>query len=293
MKSFPLLLAQGVLGGALGGFVYVFLVTLRQGSSSYSTVLNFTPLCMAVGCIIGVVAAASVWLFYSSTGIQIRATARLSVASVIATLIVLIASLQFTDVEYALTTLLTMILSFAVPIALIVGSNIRSWELFTFGTIAVRGDGFDELFASGNVLAIAGTLPLRFLSLGIAGIWLLKIAYDPKGDAPYIPIIIVGGLPLLYCGISAFLTFRSPGKLLLLLLGIGGNIPVICGGLLCFSLYSSFPGMYDLLILAKICCAFLISWTIFLIGRLSVNTRELRPLSILPDKQGFISKEQR
>jgi len=213
-----------------------------------------------------------------------RAATRVSVVSVVATLIVVLAGFQFEDVDSALSTLLMTALSFAVPPALMVGSRIRPAELFTFGTIAVRGVGFDELFESKSVWAIAGTLPLRFLCFVITGLWLLILAQQPKGEAPFIPFIIVGGLPLLYMGISAFLTFRSPGKLLLLLLGIGGNIPVIMGSLLSFSLYSSFHAMNDMLILTIICWSFLFSWTIFLFARLTVDTSHLMPLSILPDK---------
>jgi hypothetical protein len=276
-------LAQGLAGGALGGFIFVFLSTLREGSSGFAATVYSTFFCMVVGSIIGVIEAACTWGLYNS-GIQLRAATRVSVVSVVATLIVVLAGFQFKGVESALSYLLMMTLSFAVPPALLAGSNFRPSELFTFGTIAVRGVGFDELFESKSVWAIVGTLPLRFLSLVTAGLWLLYIAQAPKGNASSIEIAIVSALPLLYTGISAFLTFRSPGKLLLLLLGIGGNIPVVIGGLICFSLYTSFHGTTHLLVLSEICLAFLFSWTIFLMARLSVDTSKLMPLSILPDK---------
>jgi hypothetical protein len=275
-------LAQGLAGGALGGFIFVFLSTLREGSSGFAATVYSTFFCMVVGSIIGVIEAACTWGLYNS-GIQLRAATRVSVVSVVATLIIVLAGFQFKGVESALSYLLMMTLSFAVPPALLARSNFRPSELFTFGTIAVRGVGFDELFESKSGWAIAGTLPLRFLSLVTAGLWLLYIAQAPKGNASSIEIAIVSGLPLLYTGISAFLTFRSPGKLLLLLLGIGGNIPVVIGGLLCFSLYTSFHSTTRLL-LSEICLAFLFSWTIFLMARLSVDTSKLMPLSILPDK---------
>lgn len=275
-------LAQGLVGGALGGFIFVFLSTLREGSSGFAATVYSTSFCMVVGSIIGVIEAACAWGLYNS-GVQLRAATRVSVVSVVATLIVILAGFQFEGVESALSYLLMMTLSFAVPPALLAGSNFRPSELFTFGTIAVRGVGFDELFESKSVWAIAGTLPLRFLSLVIAGLWLLYIAQRTHVDEVNIGFIIFCGLPVLYTAISAFLTFRSPGKLLLLLLGIGGNVPVILGGLLCFSLYTSFHGTAAL-ILSEICLAFLFSWTIFLMARLSVDTSKLMPLSILPDK---------
>lgn len=277
-------LSQGLAGGALGGFLSLFLTTLREGSSDFWATLSFIPLCVVVGSIIGVIEAACIWGVYSSGGIQMRAATRVSLASGVATLIVVLAGLQFKNVESALSSLLMTTLSFAVPPALLVGSNIRPSALFRFGTIAIRGDGVDELFESKSVWAIAGTLPLRFLSLGIAGLWLLQLAREPKNATANIGAIIVGSLPLLYTAISAFLTFRSPGKLLLLVLGILGNVPVVLGGLICFSLSRSFPSMHDVFILSQICLAFLFSWTIFLMARMSVDTSKLMPLSILPDK---------
>ena len=276
-------LAQGIAGGALGGFTYVFLITLREGSSDMWMVLSSTPFCMIIGSIIGVIEAACVWVLYSSAGIRLRAATRVSIASVVATLIVVVAGFQFEGIERALITLLMSFLSFAVPPALMVDSNVRPWKLFTAGYIAERDDGIDHLFESKSAWAIAGTLPLRFLSLTIAGLWLLYIANQPKGNEPNLWLALVYGLPLLYTGISAFLTFRSPGKLLVLFLGIGGNIPVVIAGLICFSLYTSFHSTTRLL-LSEICLAFVFSWTIFLMARLSVDTSKLMPLSILPDK---------
>jgi hypothetical protein len=276
-------LAQGLAGGALGGFIFVFLSTLREGSSGFAATVYSTFFCMVVGSIIGVIEAACTWGLYNS-GIQLRAATRVSVVSVVATLIIVLAGFQFKGVESALSYLLMMTLSFAVPPALLAGSNFRPSELFTFGTIAVRGVGFDELFESKSGWAIAGTLPLRFLSLAIAGLWLLYVANEPKDYASSIEVAIITGLPLLYTGISTFLTFRSPGKLLLLLPGIGGNVPVLLGGLLCFGVSRTYPSMHYLLVLSEICLAFLFSWTIFLMARLSVDTSKLMPLSILPDK---------
>jgi len=63
-------LAQGLTGGALGGFLFIFLITLREGSTDFWATLTFTPFCMIVGSIIGVIEAACSWGLYSSAGIQ-------------------------------------------------------------------------------------------------------------------------------------------------------------------------------------------------------------------------------
>src|ERR1044072_2243110 len=103
-------LAQGVVGGALGGYLYVFLLTLREGSPDLWTAVVLTLPCMLLGSLIGVVAGSSIWGLHSSTGIQMRAATRVSIASIAGTLIVAVAGLQFENVDSALSTLLMMTL---------------------------------------------------------------------------------------------------------------------------------------------------------------------------------------
>ena len=268
------LLAQGFVGGALGGFAYVFFITLWEGSANFQSLLAFTPVSMLLGGIIGVIEATSIAGLCWLTGTKICLGTRASIATVVVTLIVISAGLLLGADESKLTRLLITTMSFVIPAVLLIGSNFRASELFTFGTMAVRGVGFNVIFESRSVEAIAGTLPLRFLSLSIAGVWLLFIAHEPKGNGPYLWPIIVAGTPLLYLGISAFLTFKSPAKLILLFLGIGGNIPVFFGGWISFSIYASFSHAGEPLILGIICSAFLITWAIFLFARLTVDTDE-------------------
>ncbi|HEU4933601.1 MAG TPA: hypothetical protein VFT48_16060 [Pyrinomonadaceae bacterium] len=277
------LLAQGIVGGALGGFAYVFFITLGEGNDNFKALLASTLASMLLGSLIGAIEATSFGGLYWLTGTRMGLATRASIATVVVTLIVLFAGIQLGGDESKLTRLLITTMSFVIPPLLFIDSNFRASQLFTFGSMAVRGVGFNVIFESRSVGAIVGTLPLRFLSLGMAGVWLLSIAaHAPKGDGPYVWKIIVAGTPLLYLAISAFLTFKSPAKLILLFLGIGGNIPVFLGGWLAFSVYSAFSHAEDLLITGIICCAFLITWAIFLFARLTVDTDELIPLSIFP-----------
>jgi hypothetical protein len=262
------LFAQGLVGGAFGGYVYVLLIILCQVDAPLWMVLSATPFCMVLGSIIGVIEAMVIRTLYRLTGFQMPAAMRVSVASVVATLSVGFVSFQPKVSENDLTVWLIMMLSFAVPPALMIDSNIRLSKLFTS--------------------ALGGALPLRFLSLGVTGLWLLFLAQQARTPL-FIVLRMLGWLPLLYLGISAFLTFTSPGRLVLLVLGIGGNVPVVLCSWVFFSEYYFFYGPDWLLVLSIICWAFLISWTIFVIARVSVDARELEALSMRPDKQGFIS----
>lgn len=244
--------AQGVVGGAIGGYVYVLLITLWQVDAPLWMVLSSTLLCMELGSIIGVIEAMVIRALYLLMGIQMAAATRVSVASVVAALSVGLIDIQYKVSENDLTVWLIMTLSFAVPPALMIDSDIRLSKLFT------SGSGADP-----------GALPLRFLSLGVTALWLLLLAQQARTPL-FGALAILGWLPLLYMGMSAFLTFTSPPRLLLLILGIGGNLPVVLCSWVFFSEYFFFYGPDWLLILAAICWAFLISWAIFLIARLSV-----------------------
>lgn len=131
------------------------------------------------------------------------------------------------------------------------------------------------------------TWPLRFLCLSVTVLWLFILARDTKGGAIDFGFFIFAGLPLLYMGISAFLTFDPPGKTLLLVLGIVGNIPVVLGSLVSLSVYCSFSRAEAFLILFIICWAFIISWAIFVAARINGDNSEVRPLTILPDRTGL------
>jgi hypothetical protein len=79
MKTQPTLgtfLSQGFVGGALAGFLYLFQITLREGSSDIWATLSFIPFCMVAGSIIGVVESACIWGLYDSVGFQMRAVLR-------------------------------------------------------------------------------------------------------------------------------------------------------------------------------------------------------------------------
>ena len=246
------LFAQGVVGGALGGYVYVLLMTVWQVDPPLWMVLSATALCIGLGSVVGVIEAIAIRALYLLMGIQMRAAMRASVASVVATLSVGLIDMQYKVSENDLTVSLIMTLSFAAPPALMIDSNIRLSKLFTSGSVADPA-----------------ALPLRFLSFGVTALWLLCVAQQAR--QPLFPALaILGWLPLLYMGMSAVLTFSSPPRLLLLILGIGGNLPVLLCSWSFFREYFFFYGPDWLLVLAAICWAFLISWAIFLIARLSV-----------------------
>lgn len=146
---------------------------------------------------------------------------------------------------------------------------------------------FTRRFMSPGDWPTTATWPLRFMCLSVTVLWLFILARDTKGSDIDFGFILFAGLPLLYMGISAFLTFNQPGKTLLLVLAILGNLPVVLGSLVSLAAYGTFPKAKELLILFIICWAFIISWAIFVAARINGDNSDAEPLTILPDRTGI------
>jgi hypothetical protein len=75
-----------------------------------------------------------------------------------------------------------------------------------------------------------------------------------------------------YPAFSAFVTFRSPRKIVLTAFGVIINIPVALVGLFYYGLYDKASWMGEFpLIISAFCGTFVAAWLIFLIARLSVK----------------------
>jgi hypothetical protein len=273
-------LLQGWLGGALSGFTYVVAVSLWFGTASFDRMIVITPIAMVAGGIIGVIKGTMMWAIYRLTGIRMGAFARVAVSSIAAFVLAIFVSVQFGNIEDA-AIWLTITLSVAVPIALLVGSNVKPWELFTFGSIVVGG----ERIGSRSVLAALGTLPLRLLSLSGLAVWILLYscrrpdwwdpAINPKPDV--VPFL----LPTIYFALTTYLTFRSPGKAFLPVWAVLLNLYSGFCAYFFFHTNGRWRGDEDWM-LSVTAPAFIIAWAIFLIARLAAPTNDVRPLTILP-----------
>ena len=277
-------LLQGLFGGAFGGFTFVVATCLWSGTAHFGRVAFATPFFMVAGAILGVFKASIMWGVYRLTGIRMSAFARSAISSIGACLLAVFVNFQFASNNTSeLPSWLIVTLSPAIPTALLVGSNIKPWELFTFGSIVVNG----QRVGSRNVLATLGTLPLRFLSLIAFAVWiLLYICRRPDWWNPEItpePDLLPFLLPAIYFALTAYLTFRSPGK---------AFIPVWAVLLNLYAGYFVFIFPFDYTngrwpsdedwMLSVTGRAFIIAWNIFLIGRLGAPANEGKPLTILP-----------
>ena len=169
-------------------------------------------------------------------------------------------------------------MSFVIPTSHFVDS-LNPWKLFTFGSIVVD----DQRVGSKSILATLGTLPLRFLSLVGLIAWILRYSFGPDPDwEPFISSELNGIVFVhnaIYLAVSAYLTFRSPRKVVLPALGLLLNLH----GFFAFLLFLNYTRTHSPKgwMISVICATFLIAWVLFLISRLAAPTNEVKPLTIL------------
>ena len=277
---------QGLTGGILASFLFLVSVTLLTNHPSRNWMIVFTPFYMVIVITIGLVPATLIWGIYRLTRMQLRAPARVAITIFCIGLIDFLIALKQENVNemYFAIRVGVVFLTF-LPIALLVGSSIKPWELFTFGSIA---NGANRS-GSRSVLATLGTLPLRILSILALGFWILFHACerDPQykvvnNEAVYaFPVITVDmalilGMPVIYLLFSTYLSFRSPRKIVLLISSLIINIPVIYIAFYTNPVYSEGNWWSEAFFMIKTSCTwFLIPWGLFLASRLSVRLNNI------------------
>ena len=272
-KSVPgTFLMQGALGGVLGGYVAALIAAIAW-RGDFAMNLNLTSIAIATGTIIGVIKATVMWGVVRWTGIQYRALTRVTVTAILAFLSITTIGRQINFDEKFLRGALIWSLSVGIPVALLVGSRVKPWKLFTFGSVA--SGTVDQRSVLRNDLATLGTLPLRFMS--IAAIALLLLYLSPLFTKAYnfdevLALTLLVNVVGLYPLFSAYVTFRTPQKLVLFLLGVILNFPLILISVISVRKFFRHRWSEEPLVIVVICGLFVVAWVIFLIARLSVRT---------------------
>jgi hypothetical protein len=148
------------------------------------------------------------------------------------------------------------------PTAILVGSSIKPWELFTFGTLV----GVRRRSALGTL----GTLPLRVLSLLTLAVSCLYFASQVLKHTQQLYLTLGFVAVATYLLFTAYVTFRSPRSAILCVAALIANIPVVLLGYFASKAYSQSVGAVPLYIL-MLCILFVTAWAVFLAARLSVG----------------------
>jgi len=265
-------LMQGALGGMLGGYVAALIAAIAW-RGDFAMNLNLTPVAISMGAIIGVIKATVMWVVVRWTGIQYRALTRVIVTVILAFLSIAVIGRQIGVDEKFLRGTLIWSLSVGIPVALLVGSRVKPWKLFTFGSVA--SGAIDQRSVLRNDLAILGTLPLRFMSIIAIALLLLYLstaftkAYNFDEVLALALLLNVVGL---YFLLSAYVTFRTPRKIVLFLLGVILNFPLILISVISVRKFFRHRWSEEPMVIVVICGLFVVAWVIFVIARLSVRT---------------------
>jgi hypothetical protein len=279
---------QGLAGGMLAGFLLLVTITLWADHPRFDWLIFFTPFYLVLAGTIGVLQATLIWGTYRLTRIQLRALARVAITIFCIGLIAFLIALKqenVNEINFAIGAGVNFLIF--LPVALLVGSSIKPWEFFTFGSIAT-GKNANRL-GSKSVLATLGTLPLRFMSFFALAFWVLTNACererqsdDGKWVADYtfppidVGIALVLGIPVIYLLFSLYVSFRSPRKTVLLISGLAINIPL---GFIAFYsnvIYIEGDWWSEAFYMIKTASTwFLIAWGPFLASRLSVRLNSI------------------
>ena len=263
-------LLQGWLGGILAGFVYTVATCVFYRTKFFDAIVVLVSF-FIFGSVLGVIKAILMWAPFRLFKIQVRAATRVTITSIATGLFAFATGfLSSRDASNWCPWVVTLVLG-ELPTAILVGSSIKPWKIFTFGSINV-GIGRSE---SRSVLGTLGTLPLRFLSLLGLAAWVLYVVCEYKNAWGWsIDFILWLLVPTAYLLFSAYVTFRSPYKLILFITGLAANIPVALTALYAYAIYSHWSRT-DSLYVAVIFSAFVIAWVVFLVARLSVGTNNV------------------
>ena len=273
-------LLQGFVGGIVSGWVYIVAICLWDRHVRLPDALIGAAFMIGFASVAGVMKAILMWLPYRLLKIQPRASLRVALTSVATGVFAYLTGQLGSGSSSDLITWMSTLLVGGLPTAILVGSSIKPWDLFTFGTLAGE--------RRRSVLRTLATLPLRFMSVLTLAFWSVYFANWVCRESWWsYDALLLYLAPTNYFLLSAYLTFRSPRKVLLFIIGLLANIPVAVLGYLAYEDNSRVADPFGArFYIYVICFSFIIAWAVFLIARLSVRTNNVRvPLTIPTNAQ--------
>jgi len=263
----------------VAGLIYTSALCLSKPDFTFTDALFTAPWLFTLGSIAGVFKSIIMWVSYALTKIQVRPATRVMITTTGTGILAFLLALKF---GYGLERpndtaawVLTVIAG-GLPTAILVGSRVKPWELFTFGSIAVGDSRTAGREGSKSVLATVATLPLRFLSLAALALLILAYASEVDSMGSFITLAIRFSVPFIYVLYSAYVTFKSPHRAVLLVSSIALNVPV---GLITYYAYKINPRSYlfteAVPFVFGIGSVFLLAWALFLVARLTAPTQKM------------------
>ena len=259
-----LFLAQGYLGGILAAVVY----TAAMGVwDEHFTLIDALVMCAVLSIatsVAGAIKSVIMWAPYGLTKVRVRAVTRVVVTSIITSLLALNVALLhgYNRPEDLLAWVLSCIAG-GLPTAILVGSRVKPWNLFTFGTLAGE--------RRRNVWGTLGALPLRLMSVLALVVWCLYFACQIAKQTERFYFTVAFVAVASYLGLTVYLTLRSPDKLLLAAAAVVANVPLVAIGYFAFVVHKFNPAVgEDGFYICVLCASFVAAWVVFLAARLTM-----------------------
>lgn len=260
-------LLQGCLGGILSGFVYTVAIGLWDKHVKFFDALVTAAFLIPFVSMLGVMKSIVMWAPYRLAKFQPRDLTRVAIISTISGVFAFVTGrLYSSDPANWVPWVITLLLG-ALPTSILVGSSVKPWELFTFGSIAGK--------RRRSVLGTLATLPLRFLSLLTLAGWILYFGctFEPANWSIGKSLSFL--LPAAYLLFSACVTFRSPPKVVLFITGWVANMPVVAFAIYGYKMHTEISWLtHEQLYVSVLRSLFVVSWVVFLVARLSVRTND-------------------
>jgi hypothetical protein len=262
-------LAQGALGGILAAVVYTAAMCLWN---EYTKLIDALFICAFLSfptTIAGAIKSIIMWAPYGLTRCRLRAITRVVVTCIITSLLALNAALLagYQRQEDLAAWTLTCLLA-GLPTAMLVGSRVKPWNLFTFGTLAgVRRR---------SVWGTLGTLPLRWMSLLALVVWCLYFACHISEQTERLYFSLAFVAVATYLALTVYLTLRSPDNVLLVAAAVVANVPLIAIGYFGLVVHKFNPAVGDeAFYISVLCGSFVAAWVVFLAARLTLPAQPI------------------
>jgi hypothetical protein len=283
-----LFLLQSAAAGIIVGFFLMVWGMLAISTPYRFLLIIYTPFAMLFCIAVCGVLATAIWIPAKVFALRMRMPARVCAIIILLSLLSVLlyffqGSPSFENVaDWAAGALLI-----GVPTGTLVGSRVRPWRVFTFGTVAIKKGKRIYEGTSESKLALLATLPLRLVSVcGLAlSILILAFAWQQRGN-DLLPMLL-GCAPSIYFAAGAYLSLRSPRPWILLTLAFVINLPVIVMAAYCFAIPRG--GYMDglPLLMAIVYSSFVLLWAICIAARLYaplVTTQPVMPIFVGRDE---------
>lgn len=261
---------QGAFAGLLVGYLLLTLYALSlSAAQEILGWLIFVVLVMGVTTILSIPIAVLIWLPARFLRFEMKVPGRILVAFLAATIPFFVLALITHDTPGLVIAVVAGGVV-GVAVGMLVGSRIRPWGFLTFGSIVISGKLGSRRITSRSILALLGTIPLRLVTilLLLVSLWALEWCLWQEYDTAESAFV---AYLLIYSASSAYLSFRSPRRWILIAQGALLNLPIVLLVLYCYLQALASYANYQFLVAASVGTILPALWFLCVVSRTTIQ----------------------